>query len=120
MPAMIGMGVGAVAIGAGVIFGGWEAGWWFKTQNTNRQAHMIRSGYSNQQTLLDQITLKLGDVTSLDSQIAANPSNVMQLKAQRRAIATIVCADAEQVEGDSLPTDQVAWISDNCVMGTAK
>lgn len=111
--------VGLVVAG-GVILGGWEAGWWFTQQNVNRQGHVIRNSYGNQQTLRDQITTKLGDVTSLDSQIAAGPSDVAQLKAQRQAVASIVCNDAEQVSGDPLPTDQAQWVSQNCEMGSAK
>jgi len=109
-----------LVLAGGVIFGGWEAGWWFTSQNVNRQGHVIRNSYGNQQTLRDQITSKLGDVTSLDSQIAGNPSDVAQLKAQRQAIASIVCNDAEQVSGDPLPQDQAAWVGQNCEMGSAK
>lgn len=116
--------VSAIVLGlmltGGVIFGGWEAGWWFKQQNVNRQSHLIRNSYGNQQTLRDQITVKLGDVTDLDGQIAGNPSDVAQLKAQRRAIAGIVCNDAEQVSGDPLPQDQATWVGQNCEMGSAK
>lgn len=112
--------VGATVILSGLILGGWQAGWWFTKHNVNREAHVIRNSYGNQQTLRDQITAKLGDVTGLDSQIAANPSDVVQLKAQRHAVANIVCQDAEQVSGDPLPIDQAQWISTNCVMGSAK
>lgn len=111
--------VGLVVL-TGIILGGWQAGWWFTTQNVNRESHVIRNSYSNQQTLRDQITQKLGDVTSLDSQIAANPGDVPQLQAQRHAVANIVCQDAEQVVGDPLPQDQLAWASQNCAMGSAK
>lgn len=117
--------VSATAIIGGVVLGGWEAGWWFTNQNANRQAHVIRNGYSNQQTLRDEITRKLGDVTTLDSQVAAARQNsdaneVAVLTAQRRVVASIVCHDAEQVVGDSLPQDQLEWASQNCVMGSAK
>ena len=99
---------------------GWRAHWWIAQSSANHRAHVTRSGYANQQTLRDQITLKLGDVTDLDSQIIANPSNKAQLIAQRRAIADIVCQDAEQVTGDALPANQVIWVNNNCVMGSAK
>lgn len=117
-PVIWGTVVGLTAFGA-LIFGGWEAGWWFTAQNANRDAHVNRSGYSNQQTLRDQITAKLGDVTTIDTQIKQNPGDV-QLTAQRHAIATIVCQDAEQVTGDPLPADQQNWVSTNCELGNAK
>jgi hypothetical protein len=105
---------------AALILGGWQAGWWFKQHNTNRQNHINRSSYGNQQTLRDEITKKLGTVTDLDSQIVSNPVNKTQLVAQRKAVANLVCQDAEQVTGDQLPFDQLQWVNQNCVMGSAK
>lgn len=110
-----------LALAGGVILGGWEAGWWFTNQNANREGHVIRNSYSNQQTLRDQVTKGLGDVTDMDRQIAgATGDNKTTLTAQRRAIANQVCSEAEQVSGDSLPDDQASWVSQNCVMGSAK
>lgn len=117
----VGAGVLGLAVFGGVIFGGWEAGWWFTNQNANREGHVIRNSYSNQQTLRDQITKGLGDVTDMDRQIAgATGDNKTALTAQRRAIANQVCQEAEQVTGDPLPSDQTDWVSQNCVMGSAK
>lgn len=103
-----------------VVFGGWEARWWFTAHNAQREGHVIRNSYSNQQTLRDQITAKLGDVTQMDTQIQDNPGDKAQLTAQRHAIAQIVCQDAEQVSGDPLPADQQNWVSVNCELGNAK
>lgn len=105
---------------AALILGGWKAHWWLAQSSTNHQNHINRSSYGNQQTLRDEITKKLGTVTDLDSQIVSNPSNKAQLVAQRRAVANIVCSDAEQVTGDALPFDQLQWVGQNCVMGSAK
>lgn len=111
---------GLVCVGL-VIFGGWELGWWFTAHNATREGHVIRNSYSNQQTLRDQITAKLGDVASLDTQIKqASASDAQPLYAQRHAIADIVCQDAEQVTGDPLPADQQSWVSTNCTLGNAK
>jgi hypothetical protein len=117
----IGAGVLGLAVFGGVIFGGWEAGWWFTNQNANREGHVIRNSYSNQQTLRDQITKGLGDVTDMDRQITqAKGDNATALTAQRHAIANQVCQEAVQVSGDPLPSDQADWVSQNCVMGSAK
>jgi hypothetical protein len=113
--------IAGLALAGGVILGGWEAGWWFTNQNANRESHVIRNSYSNQQTLRDQITKGLGDVTDMDRQITqAKGDNAVALTAQRRAIANQVCQEAEQVTGDALPDDQASWVQDNCVMGSAK
>lgn len=117
----VGGTVAGLALATGVILGGWEAGWWFTTQNANRDAHVRRSTYGYQQTLRDQIVKGIGDVTDLDRQVAqATGDGKTTLTAQRRAVANQVCAQAAQVTGDPLPADQASWVQDNCVMGSAK
>lgn len=117
----VGGTVAGLALATGVVLGGWEAGWWFTTQNANRDAHVRRSTYGYQQTLRDQITKGIGDVTDMDRQIAqAKGDDATKLTAQRRAIANQVCNEAEQVTGDPLGGDQASWVSQNCVMGSAK
>lgn len=123
-------GLAAKAIGAfivaaviliGIVLGGWQAGWWFAAKNADRDAHVRRSTYGYQQTLREQITKGIGDVTDMDRQIAgAKGDDVTSLTAQRRAIANQVCGQAEQITGDPLPADQASWVSQNCVMGSAK
>lgn len=113
-------GLAALVLMTALILGGWQAGWWFKKHNLDRQNHLNRSSYGNQQTLRDEITKKLSTVTDLDSQIVSNPVNKAQLVAQWHAVANIVCSDAEQVTGDPLPFDQLQWVGQNCVMGSAK
>lgn len=118
---VVGATVAGLALTGGVIFGGWEAGWWFTAQNANRDAHVRRSTYGYQQTLRDQITKGIGDVMDMDRQIAgAKGDDATTLTAQRRAIANQVCNEAEQVTGDPLGADQASWVSQNCVMGSAK
>lgn len=120
VPKLILASLGALVLLGALILGGWQAGWWFKQHNLNRQNHLNRSSYGNQQTLRDEITKKLSAVIDLDVQIVSNPVNKAQLVAQRHAVANIVCSDAEQVTGDTLPFDQLQWVNQNCVMGSAK
>lgn len=113
----IGIGLACLAI-FGIIMGGWATGWWFTNQNTDRQAHMIRNGYSNQQTLREQVTAKISDIFTLNTQIAlADNSVIPALKAQRLAIGGILCEDANEVTGDPLPVSQQRFINDNCTAG---
>lgn len=111
---------GTVAVFAAlalIVVGGWQAGWWFQQSATDHAAHINRSSYGNQQTLRDRISADLGVVTDISTQIVENPAEAAQLKAQRHAMVDKVCREAEQVTGDSLPNDQVAFVSANCLLG---
>lgn len=111
-------GVIVLALLAGIIFGGYLLGWWFKVNNTNRNSSLIRNGYANQQTLRDQITKDIGDIQTITVQIAESPSIKDQLSAQRTAIVDTLCGQAEQVVGDPLPNDQAVFVGANCLNGS--
>lgn len=114
--------VGAIFL-VGAIVGLWKLDWWVQGQNANAQSHIIRQGYSNQQTLREQITANLATVQGIDVQIAevgpSDPAAIAPLQAQRHAVASIVCQDADEVTGDPLPADQASWVSANCSLGSA-
>lgn len=106
-----------VAVIAVIVLGGWWIGWWFTGQNVNRESHVLRNSYANQQTLRDQITANIGNVLSVTTQIAEVPASAPELKAQRVAIVNIVCGDAAQLTGDPLASDQAQFIKANCYAG---
>lgn len=108
--------VGVVVLG-GVVMGGYEAGWWFKANNVNREAQTIRNGYANQQALRQRITANFTTITMIDSELAQQPSNAEELAAQQKAVENQVCQFAEQITGDPLPGDQARWVTDHCVLG---
>jgi hypothetical protein len=110
-----------VLVGAFVLIM-WQAGWWFAGQNAGREAHLIRNGYSNQQTLREQITTQIATVDGITTQIAATTDTglISALKAQRMAIAATVCQDAAEVSGDPLPAQQAEWAAANCQAGTVR
>ena len=111
---------GTVAVFAAlalIVVGGWKLHWWFAQASTDNAAHINRSSYGNQQTLRDEITNHLGTVADISTQIIENPAEAAQLKAQRHALVDIVCKEADEVSGDSLPNDQVAFVSTNCLNG---
>lgn len=109
------LGVTVVVVLIGV--GGWQLNWWLRAKSVNRQAHILRSSYGNQQTLRDQITTQIGNVLTITTQIAQTPSDAQALKAQRLAVLAIVCNDADQVTGDPLPLDQQQFVQANCEAG---
>jgi len=107
-----------VVVVAAIVLGGWAVGWWFTTQNTNREAHLYRSSYGNQQTLRDAITAGISQVATDTSQVdATSGQEQADLKAQRYAHVGQVCAEAAQVTGDPLSADQQAFVSTNCSAG---
>jgi hypothetical protein len=110
-------GLLAVVLLAAVVLGGWQVGWWFKSQNINREAKITRHSFGYQQTYREQVTRGIGDVLAISSQIASAPdSQVVSLKAQRAAILAQTCSQAAQIVGDYTP-DQEAFISTNCTAG---
>lgn len=110
----------AFAVATVLVLVGWRVGWWMNAKATNYQAHILRSSYANQQTLRDQITAQIGNVASITAQISEtnDAGEKAALKAQRLAVAAIVCGDADQVTGDPLPTDQAQWVQENCAAGS--
>jgi predicted negative regulator of RcsB-dependent stress response len=117
-----GVGLFTLVVLAAIIVGGWQAGWWFSNANATREAHQIRNGYSNQQTLREQITTQIANVDTLTSQIAAShdSSLIAALKAQRASVAGIACQDASEVTGDPLPAQQAQWATRNCAAGVVR
>lgn len=109
-----------LAILAGIVLGGWQMGWWFKSHNTDRQAHVNRQSYGFQQATREHITQLFRDVSDIDVQLAQMPDNADQLAAQQKAIKDQICQAAEQITGDPLPADQGDWVHDHCAMGASK
>jgi hypothetical protein len=119
-PALI-VALAVVIIGLVVTLVCWQAGWWFAQHNATRQYQLTQNGVSNQDTLRAQVTSKLAEVATITTQIAEagnDQAEVTALKAQRAAIAGIVCSDAAQVTGVPLPTQQAQWAAVNCSDGT--
>ena len=104
------------------IVGGWQAGWWFHTENTNRQAQLDRSGYGFQKPLQDQIGDEIGQVLQLNRALAGemnNPNLVGPDSATRKDIVNHICQQATQVNpATPLATDQAAFVTQNCYAGT--
>jgi hypothetical protein len=110
----------AIVLLAALVLGGWQAGWWFRSQDATRQAELTQNGYSNQVTLRQQVTAQFATVETVTAQIAAagnDTSLITALQAQRAGIAGIVCADAAQISGSPLPLQQAQWAAANCQDG---
>jgi hypothetical protein len=112
-----------IVIGA-IVFGGWRVGWWFKEQNVERQAHVFRQSYANQERLREDLTEKIGTVLTIEAQIAeleprTEGEDIAKLQAQARGVLDIACHDASQISGDELSLEQSSYIAANCQLGNA-
>jgi len=113
--------VAALVVIALIVVGGWQLGWWFKTQNTNRQAQLYQNGYANQSAMRDEIGRKLEDVQRYTTQIGnpAYASDKANVEQSRAYAGMLVCGDAAQLNpGTQLPTDETRWIATNCEDGS--
>jgi len=114
------MALAVLLIGAAVVLGGWQAGWWFTQQNVNRQAHLIQSGYANQVSLDAQIHNDFQSIAAETVQIdGAAGKQRADLIAQRLSTADDLCDKAQQVNpAVPLPSDEAAFVKANCADGT--
>ena len=100
---------------------GWQAGWWFRAQDTNRQAQLDKQGAGYQIPLQIQIGDEIGDVTHLNTQLAANtdPNVIGPMAADRKAIVIRICRQAAQVNPSTpLSGDQAQFVDANCYAGS--
>lgn len=109
----------SLAIIGAIILAGWWVGWWFRTENTQRESHLNRQTYGFQQADRDRITTEIGDVFTINTQLASggDPAQLRALAAQREAVVAMVCRDATQISGDPLPVDQSQFVSQHCEAG---
>jgi hypothetical protein len=115
-----GVGLFTAAVIAGLVVGGWRAGWWFSNQNATRSYQQTQNGTSNQDTLRAQITSGMTQLTAEGVQAAGakgDPGMVGQIKVEEAAQAGQLCTDMQQVTGVALPPQQLAWYNANCSLG---
>jgi hypothetical protein len=107
----------AAAALAALIIGGWQANWWFASHNATRQAHLIQSGVSNQESEEAQLTSGISSVLDITTQMSgASGQQLADLQAQRLGIAKVACQNASQIT--SIPAQQAGWVRQNCLDGT--
>lgn len=103
----------AVVLLAAVVLGGWWAGWWFKEQNVEKQAHIFRKSYANQERLREDAGEKIAEVRSIEVQIGeVGAGETEQLEAQATAIASLACHDISQVS--ELEPELESFAAGNC------
>ena len=112
--------IAAVLLIAAVVLTGWQVGWWFTTQNTNRDAALQQHGVANQSAMVSEIPRKIADVQRYTLQLD-NPAYAdmkHDIEQSRSYAAQIVCGDAAQLNSPSeLTTADQSWVTTNCVGG---
>lgn len=111
----VGYTIVALVVFAGIIFGGWEAGWWFRTANTNRADVLYTQSHAAQNAAKHELSQQITELANVDSQIA-NPATAGDqrtgLTAQRMAILNQACETAGSITHPT-PTHE-AWRTQNC------
>lgn len=111
-----------VALFALIIVGGWQVGWWFRTQDTNRQSQLDKQGIGYQIPLQTQIGDEIGQVLQLNRALAGemnNPNLVGPDSATRKDIVIRICQQAAQINpAIPLQGDQAVFVGQNCFAGT--
>jgi hypothetical protein len=100
---------------------GWQVGWWFRTEDTNRQAQLDKQGIGYQQPLQNQIGEGIREVLTLNVQLTTNqnPQEIGVLDASRKATVVRICQEAAQVNpAVPLQGDQATFVADNCYAGS--
>lgn len=122
----------AIAVFGLIVLVGWQAGWWFRTQDTNRQAQLDKQGIGYQLPLQTQIGDEIGQVLQINSELSGavgdqatqapvNAQRVGVLDAQRKGTVVNICQKAAQVNSATpLSGDQAQFVADNCFAGTIK
>lgn len=75
--AAVAAALGVLLLIAAIVFGGWEAGWWFRQQNVNREYQVNRDSSGYQQSL---ISAERDRASAWD--VATDPGQKTNLRAQ--------------------------------------
>lgn len=108
---------GVVVLVIGLItLGGWGAGWWFRTQDSQLQWQVDKNSGAYQQGHTDQLSNAILDLDKINGQItAADPEQAAQLKAQRSAEGQMACRLARDITQPA--PDEATWRDQNCFAG---
>jgi uncharacterized membrane protein YhiD involved in acid resistance len=114
----VGMLILAVVVIGALVLGGWAAGWWFKTENTQRNDQMYDKSYGRQQALRGQVVKNIGLVYEITAQIGtADPATADALAAQRKATVGWCAPTPPRSTPATFAPGQSKFVDDNCTAG---
>lgn len=117
VPAALIVCLSVMLVGGVVTFIGWQASWWFTTQNTQRQAHNVQANYNVQEGYISRINQDIG---AIDANIAiAGSAGTGGTLQQDIHSGNDACMYANLlVPGDiTVTTSMQRWIDANCSAG---
>jgi hypothetical protein len=105
--------VSAVVI-AGIIAGGYFAGWWLAEDSVQRQTEIFNKSLAKQSADADAVLDQMTAIADIDVQLAGDVSSEQRapLVAQRKALVTKMCVTADGVT--VLSSSAEAFVKKEC------
>lgn len=107
----------SLALIAGIVIGGWQLGWWLKTQTVNRNAHLYIHSFGAQVGHVQDIQNDMDGINNIKvelTQVAVASDTYSALKGQQRALTQDACNYIAMVNVDNLPTNVQQFAASNC------
>lgn len=99
----------------GITFAGYEAGWWFKSNDNMRTTNMIRHSVSAQNSYVTEVENNLPTISDLDAQIAKAPADQKPgLQGEKTAIVNQTCMFARKIDASEMQSDIASFLSQDC------
>ena len=109
---------------AALILGGWQAGWWFTTQNTSRQGQVFQASYGAQTADIQQAENLASEIASIRAEIASIRAEIAstsipaaeatQLQAQATAETTQACNLIAEITSLPVPAPLASFSAASC------
>jgi hypothetical protein len=109
--------IAGIVVVVGLAIGGWQGGWWLRSNAVNRNAHLYQQGYGAQTADLQQMQSLVSEIAGIGVQIAdpsTPPSEVPQLRDQQAAEINQACGVANLVTPGTMPASLQQWTAANC------
>lgn len=108
--------IGVIAIGAVVVVGGYNLGWWLREDATNRSAEIRNDSFARQSALQAELIDLNRDIANINVQITtANPDQARVLGAQRQAIVVQFCDAYGQItDSVNIPQSVISLATQEC------
>lgn len=107
-----------VVLGGVVTLVGWQAHWWFETQNVNRTDRVTQQGYANQSALQAQVLAEFTDISTELGDEQKNPADKSFDQPQIISQAGQICSQIPQfAPGYSIDPQWRSWEHTNCADG---
>jgi len=111
--------IALLAVISGVVIGGWEAGWWFRQQDTTRTTDMIRHSVSAQNSYVDDVENSLTQLKALGVQLDdpnLDPAQKPGLEGEKTAIINQTCIVARKIDPSEMQPDIAQFLATDCTV----